>query len=1288
MDPTLSQINAQTIQYAGVRYTPAVENDAPNLEILASVQLIDALSLNQSYRVRMKDLAKKIEESWDKYSKVLGDGFRNRKQTPLELARLIRILSEEDPGASIQTTRNIQRVLKFCRRRVGAIQTELYEKERETEARSEAHRSLSTEQSHVRKIQNALYEAAEFVNSPAFDCVLKNRTLILGEWGTGKTHFLCDITKIRQEAGLPTLTVLAHRLSKNTDPIEAICELFPSPTSPDQLLTELGRSAKQHGGRGLIIIDGINEANREVWRKSVAQISNQIAQYDHVGLVLSCRTPFDNQIFSKQSHGQYVNFIHPGFDEIEIDAQSEFFRHYEVPTPSVPLLADEFSRPLFLKILCKTLQSFADQTKRKKIRDIASGHKSMTTIFEDFIRHIGRGVETDFGIQQRTCWWILKGKKTVGSNEIVGIAPSMAERQTDWLPRTEVIGIVGKHTNLSLSAQSDLLDRMILDGLLAEDMIWEDGDWQDVIRMPYQRFSDHLISRHLLDRYLRTDTPETIRRSFYRNRPLGRIFEIDDHGHSYRRPGIASALMLEFPERIKRVVPTDERELIFYLPKSRRKVRPSVDVFLDGLIWRDVDSFSEETHHLVSFLLRHGDDLTVRKVLDTLVCLASRSAHEDTSARLVKYLDALSITERDLLWSEFVRKSYASDTVHRILRWVEEYQNIGRDQSSASALIVLLEWFLTTTDRATRDRATRALVWLGERFPAILFKQTIQSLGRNDPYISERMLAASYGVLMRNWWGASRTLSDHGSEFARSLFDLMFARRGKHRTKHVLAREYALGAIQLCQKMSPRCLASRDADLLNAPFSTYRGKIPSPKKIRDEECAGADAAIMMDFGNYTIGRLLEGRANYDYDHQGYKNVRRQIEWRINNLGYQDELFEIADRQISNDSFSMGRSDTPSKTDRYGKKYSWIAFYEVAGLIQDRTHKGLVFDRERISDIDIDPSFPDHRNNWLPELKPLFPSQSDFVHWIGSGVKPNYRHLLEVPNIDDRNGPWVLLDGFIEEDAENDERQIFTFLRGVLVAENERDKLVRSFRGIEYPGNHAIPHLGEDYYTFAGEVAWSGRFANHLYDPSGPNWARFVEKSFSETRSKKVRKRYGDLEPFEMLQFIKPTIRFVGSGDHQETEEEPPTIDPNQIVEVKQYFSTPGIEIEIPAWSNAWESYHSVTSQGGGFEYPAPALCDFLELNSIRGGSDLVDRNGKVGSIFRSVQNSNTHARGHLLFLREDLLRRYLKSTNQVLVWLVWGERQLHYSAMEAHRGELQPFWNSHKHIHRSTRSFK
>ena len=1284
MKVTLAKINRETIASAGARYTPVVDPDAPNLTIEASVQVLDALSLNLAFRERLRGMASRIEEAWPKHSKLLNRAFQGRKQTPTRLASLLLELADHKPGTSGATRGAISSAITYCRRRTAEVERDLHARRQETRQDSKENENLRDAEYDVRKLSAALHEFVEFQQSPEFQCISNSKLLFLGEWGTGKTHLLCDITRAREDLNLPTLTVLAHRLRRNSVPLEAICEQVPSVASVDTLLTRLNRFGEKLNARALVIVDGVNEADRQIWAGAIPDLVRRFDQLDHVGLILSCRIPYEDQIFPKSRRSKFVQFLHPGFEGIEIDAQNEYFSHYDIPTPNVPLLSEEFSRPLFLKTLCKSLQSFADSTKRKKIGDLASGQKGMTTIFEDFIKSVGKGVEAEFGLPGLTCWRILKGNRIKGSSGAVGVAVAMADRQSDWVEKQEVLAIINAHTGRDELACGEILARMANDGLIAEDMISGENGWKDVVRMPYQRFSDHLICRHLLERYLKRESPETIRRSFYANQPLGRVFELKSGERSYREPGLASALMLEFPERIRRVEGMKDRELIFSLPSARRHMVPFVEAFLDGLVWRDADSFSDETFGLMFQLLERGCDQTKRKTLDTFACLASRSAHSRAAANLEEFMHGLNLIERDRLWSEYLRKCETGDTPYRILRWVEENPDACGSKSSCRALVAVLEWFLTATDRALRDRATRALVFIGEEHHAMLFERTLGSLARNDPYVSERMLAASYGVLMRKWWGSKGGFRGSSSEFARSIFDLMFARRGKHRSKHVLAREYALGIIHLSLKMSPNCLGTRDQDLLKAPFSTFRGKIPSPGRITDDQCAGADAAFRMDFENYTIGRLVKGRGNYDFEHPGYKDVRRQIEWRINDLGYRKELFSGIDDRIAQEEYDAGRSESSVKIDRYGKKYSWIAFYEVAGLVQDRSMTGSVFERERISDADIDPSFPGDRIEFCPKLKDLFRKKQSFEEWVGGTDRPDYRHLLELGKIDSKAGPWVLLDGAINEDGKEDARQVFTFLRGVLVAHNDCDKLVRAFRTVDYPGNDAIPRMGEDVYTFAGEVAWSPRYANFQFEPSRPVWSRQIEEALPVPRARTVRKPFGELDPLEQLRFQSVVARLADFGDAHEDKVQQSLPGPDELVEVVEHCRIPGVEVEVPVWGNSWESYHSVANQGGGFIYPAPALCEFLGLNSVRGEADLVDQNGNAGSVFRVLPTFWKHASGRLVYLRRDLLVEYLRHTRQDLVWLMWGERRIHHDVQV----RFDEIWKGNGQIHRRSRKFQ
>lgn len=80
----------------------------------------------------------------------------------------------------------------------------------------------------------------------------------------------------------------------------------------------------------------------------------------------------------------------------------------------------------------------------------------------------------------------------------------------------------------------------------------------------------------------------------------------------------------------------------------------------------------------------------------------------------------------------------------------------------------------------------------------------------------------------------------------------------------------------------------------------------------------------MDFANYTLGRLVPDRSNYDFQNPEYKRVRGQIVGRMLGLGYSLERFGEVDREIASAGYYSGRTDNPDRVDRYGKKYAWIA----------------------------------------------------------------------------------------------------------------------------------------------------------------------------------------------------------------------------------------------------------------------------------------------------------------------------------------------------------------------------
>jgi hypothetical protein len=260
-------------------------------------------------------------------------------------------------------------------------------------------------------------------------------------------------------------------------------------------------------------------------------------------------------------------------------------------------------------------------------------------------------------------------------------------------------------------------------------------------------------------------------------------------------------------------------------------------------------------------------------------------AHPLNSDFLDNVLRPMSMADRDLRWSEWLRNDQS--VVNHDLQSLERRWKSGHIAERADQLRARwVMWTLTSAMRGFRDHATCALYYFGSYDPDTLFNFAIEALAVNDPYVPERMLAACYGVAMSLWAGpGGAKVRSVLPQLARRLVDEMFVDGAPHSTFHALTRSYALGVITLAQKIEPDCIAEAKRGFLVRPYNHLPSPFRPANDITDSEVASADRAMRMDFANYTLGRLVPGRSNYDDKHEGYKNMRRQIEGRIVDLGY-------------------------------------------------------------------------------------------------------------------------------------------------------------------------------------------------------------------------------------------------------------------------------------------------------------------------------------------------------------------------------------------------------------------
>lgn len=1294
-------INKQEIKSAGARYTPGIDPDAPNLEIASLVHAFDALARSDSFRTKLVSLGDELRESWNEAPDLATKAFARLIQTPDRVIELLNEITNQAPGESEKNTIQLSRTVAFVGSKTDQIMNSLWQEERDLEGKKEHSEELSRIRHRIRLLSNligAIASIGEYIDSPAFRLINENRLFLTGDWGTGKTHFLCDNTNYRMQQALPTLFVLAHHIPAGDDPLTKMCRSKNLADNKESMLNMLQRAGKALSQRSLIFIDGINEGDRDSWRKALATLGEEIKKYPNVGLVVSCRRPYDEILLGKRAKKRFITVVHPGFEEVEFDAQAQFFEYYNIPTPKLPLLTPEFTRPLFLKLFCLALKDLSISTKRRKIGEIVSGQKGMTYLLEYFVNQIGKKIECDYGFTPKSCWRLLKGATRPRNEGEQGIAGMMARGERDYVTYNECSQVVSSLTHLSSQRKiREFIQHLVAEGLLVDDLAWANG-WNDVIRLPYQRFSDHLIARHLLSQYLNTDSEASIRRSFYRNKPLGRIFETDRFGAQYAKPDLATAIMLEFPEWVKRTLHNQERELVYYLPRRLRLVTPLRNAFLEGLVWRSRDSFTKQTDHVVAFLLDRGSQGTKERILEVIALLATRINHPYSSMRLYRYLSKLQMCDRDLIWSEFLRKAQPESVIHRTLKWINHIQKGGLGGEATENLIRLLCPMLTTTHRRLRDEVTKALYLLGLEYPKELFELTIESFAFNDPYVPERMLAAAYGVAMNSWADKENSKFRNAiGVFAKRLYMKMFAPNAPFGTRHILTRDYALGIVDLTRKIEPQCIANQYVQYTRPPFNHLPTPFPDGVSINEAECEPASDAILMDFENYTVGGLVRDRRNYDMQHVEYRVALRQIKWRILNLGYDPKRFKEVDREVASDDYRRtGRGGNGTKIDRYGKKYSWIAYFELYGLRQDQ---GVLPEHrmdERTSDCDIDPSFPPAPHQWCPTLPDLFTDPyNDPRGWLRNGPNPDYQHLLVRVEVDKVKGPWILLNGFITQGNADDPRKVFTFMRALFLKPRDFQKLRAKLAETAYPGNMTIPEPGSDYYTFAGEIPWSCRYGQYLRDDRC-RAKRHTDEMFDQHVSHRIKKPIEEAEESEIASAAVQEMLSRIRGNHLDRQGESKSDrreddeDPHRqgFIYATEWEHMPGIRVEIPVHTYSWESYHSELNQVGGIDYPSPALCEKLGLVNRYDTLDLYDENAIQATIYREYVDEPYVDGLHLLYLRQDLLELYLEATQQIMVWINWGERDFHREEINMLQDVVQDVWASNAHIHKTLIPFQ
>ena len=235
----------------------------------------------------------------------------------------------------------------------------------------EEHSKTSIDTGPIWSLYAALRNLLDFINDGAkIDLFSTPRMILKGEAGIGKTHLLCDYANSRVNFGKPTLIFLSDELAsiEDTNPTVCMAKLMGYTTSSD-FLKDLRSLANSSPERVCLIIDAINEADAIKW----SQLS-ELFDIKGLSLVVSVRNGYEKMIPNRR---RYSTIEHFGFSEMEWDAISTFFKHYEMKMPEIPIINPEFRNPLFLMIFCEAYKGETNKTFKGK---------GATHVFEQYVK--------------------------------------------------------------------------------------------------------------------------------------------------------------------------------------------------------------------------------------------------------------------------------------------------------------------------------------------------------------------------------------------------------------------------------------------------------------------------------------------------------------------------------------------------------------------------------------------------------------------------------------------------------------------------------------------------------------------------------------------------------------------------------------------------------------------------------------------------------------------------------------------------------------------------------------
>lgn len=907
--------------------------------------------------------------------------------------------------------------------------------------------------------------------------------LIYGEAGIGKSHMLADVVFRRMSNGYESIFLLGQQFLTDEDPWTQIFRKLKMNVNTDNFLMELNTRAKDNKKKILIFIDAINEGRgKYFWPNYLNSFIKEIKEYEWLGLVLSIRTTYKKCIFGDKGNLNLIEQGLDGFDEQEYDASKLFFKYYKIELPTVPQLNQEFRNPLFLKLFCEGL-------KKSNLTRIPKELQGLSRIIDFYIKSINKELSKPNRCDYSDGINLIK-------KSIEALIRFKVLNDSKYMTYEKAYDIIDNEIGRYINGKG-FIDQLLAEGILSKNMIWNSNGDEEIVYLAYEKFEDYFFANCLVE------NSKDLYNDFKKD---GQYYKyINSQSMIYRNKGLIEVLFIIIPDLISKE---------FFDVAPDLMINSSVmESFISSFLWRGYHSINENTMKYVNkyvFKWPHIEEL----YWDTVISVSAYPNHPLNANYLHGYLSRFSMADRDADWTIYVNGRFYDDySIKKLIDWAWSDEDKTHISDESMLLIcVTLAWFLTSTNRKLRDYATKSLICLIESRMNLLLELLQKFENVNDPYVYERLFAVAYGSGVRT---EQKVLLPQLCEY---IFATIFDKEEVY--PHVLLRDYARGLIEYTLNLGHTL--SFDIELTKPPYkSRFAKKFPSLDFINskykyDYNSEGfkdhywSQNTILMsmtpndnggygDFGRYVFESAFD---SWNIKSRNLSNLA--ITWIFDKFGYSAEKHGKYDRQIaSHDRHSF-------KNERIGKKYQWIAFYEMIARVSDNFEMADKWSQKKLGYFegpwnpyirDIDPTILITKTKdddigssptWWNKL-PNINWGKGHEEWIESVDDiPDFRDYINL--VDDTGEEWLMLEGYPEwneekrlgeEEYSNNQKRLWSQIRGYIVKEVDYEKFIHWGTKQNFAGRW-MPEAASHYELFSREYYWSSAHKHFMDDYYGGN----------------------------------------------------------------------------------------------------------------------------------------------------------------------------------------------------------